>query len=104
MLVALILVVLRLVLGSTFLEAQRLPDVVPAVDEGVGVESDRQRALAGLAAEHAIEDRPSAASTDKRLHRSVSPHLTDAALQGEISDRMTDRGAPDVHRGSGSFG
>jgi hypothetical protein len=103
MLVALILVLLRLVVRSNILEAQRPPHVVASVDEGVGVEIDRRRALAGLAAEHAVQDRSSAAGTDQRLHRSISPHLTDAALESEVSDRMTDRGAPDVHRGSGSF-
>ncbi len=38
-------------------EAQGLPDVVAAVDERVGVELDRQRAVARLAPQHAVEQR-----------------------------------------------
>jgi hypothetical protein len=83
---------------TSTLEAQGLPDVVAAIDEGVWVELDREGASAGFSPEHAVEHRKLAAGSRDRFRRSVSPHLTDAALKGEVSDGVTDGRAADMHR------
>ena len=77
-------------------EPEGLPDVVASIDDGVGIELDRQRPLSGLAPQHAVEHRAPTAGSRQRRGHAIAPRL-DAALQVEVSGGVPDRGSTDVH-------